>query len=80
MKTLSFLVVAMAFSVLAGCSSYYEVKDPSTDKAYYTKKIQTNRDGSVSFTDAKSGANVTIQNSETQTVDKAAYKQAIATE
>ena len=60
--------------ILAACTSYYEVKDPTTDKIYYTTNIEENRDGSVTFVDGATEANVTIQNSETREVDKETYK------
>jgi hypothetical protein len=76
MKTFRLLIVAAVISLLAGCfNSYYEVKDPSTEKTYFTTKVKNNRDGSVSFSDGKTRANVTIQNSETVQIDKAAYKE-----
>ena len=78
MKKIRVLVAVAMVSLLGGCfSSYYEVKDPSTDKTYYTTKIKENRDGSVSFTDANTGSNVTIQNSETMKIKKDAFKAAV---
>ena len=60
-------------ATLAGCTTYYEVTDPTTDKVYYSTKIDQGREGSVSLTDAGSGANVTIQNSEVKEVSKDVY-------
>ena len=79
MRAFRILVAVAVLSLLAGCfSNYYEVKDPSSDKIYYTTKINEKREGSVSFSDAKSGANVTIQNSEVREIKKAAFKEAVS--
>ncbi len=71
-----FLTLFMAL-LFTGCGSYYKVKDPSSDKTYYTKKIKDKREGAVKFTDAVSGSEVTIQNSEVTKIKKDEYKKAI---
>jgi len=67
------LFVALAIAA-AGCTSYYIVKDPATGKTYYTTKIEKMKGGAVELKDEKSGAMVTIQNSEIREVDSGEYK------
>jgi len=67
------LFVALALAT-AGCTSYYIVKDPATGKTYYTKKIEKMKGGAVELKDEKTGAMVTIQNSEIREVDSGEYK------
>jgi hypothetical protein len=74
MINLRAVLALSALATLAGCTTYYEVTDPTTDKVYYSTKIDQGREGSVSLTDAGSGANVTIQNSEVKEVSKDVYK------
>jgi uncharacterized protein YceK len=67
-------VLALSF---AGCGSiyYYKITDPSTGNAYYSQKVEKQKQGgSVSFTDAKSGNMVTLQNSEIAEISKDEYK------
>jgi uncharacterized protein YceK len=52
----------------SGCTSYYAVTDPKTGKQYYTTDWDTARGGTTRFVDAKSGAIVTIQESEVREI------------
>jgi len=67
------LFVALALAA-AGCTSYYIVKDPASGKTYYTTKIEKMKGGAVELKDEKTGAVVTIQNSEIREVDSGEYK------
>jgi len=67
------VLVAMVLAA-AGCTSYYIVKDPSTGKSYYTTDLKEMKGGSVKLKDEKTGAVVTIQNSEIREVDSGEYK------
>jgi len=67
------VLVAMVLAT-AGCTSYYIVKDPSTGKNYYTTDYKEMKGGSVKLKDEKTGAVVTIQNSEIRKVDSGEYK------
>ena len=72
------ILLAMFFLIgIAGCSSYYMVKDPSSGNIYYTDKIEKEKGGAVMFTDAKTETNVTIQNSEVKKISKKEYKSAL---
>jgi len=50
--------------LVTGCASYYKVTEPVSGRVYYTDEVRHQRGGSASFTDAVSGSEVTIQNSE----------------
>jgi uncharacterized protein YceK len=70
------MACVLALSI-AGCGSiyYYKITDPSTGNAYYSQKVEKQKQGgSVSFTDAKSGNMVTLQNSEIAEISKDEYK------
>ena len=58
-----FLILALSL-ILSGCTSYYKLKDPNSENTYYTTKINRLSSGAVKIKDAKSGAEVTLQNSE----------------
>ena len=78
MSRLSFIVLLATTALLAGCTTYYQVSDPTTGKRYYSTSIDTERDGAVTLTDEKSGAAVTIQNSEVIELKQGAYEAAVA--
>jgi len=72
------LVGAMALTVLlAGCGGYYQVRDPASSKNYYTEDIDK-KGSAVTFKDAKTGSDVTLQNSEIKEISKDDFKQGVA--
>ena len=77
MKQFKLLVVVLSTGLLmSACATYYRVTDPSTGNAYYTEKVK--RQGSaVRIKDARTGAEVTIQNSEIKDIEKQEYYQAL---
>jgi hypothetical protein len=56
------VLLSMGF-LMTACATYYEVKDPTTGNIYYTEKVKRDQSATI-FKDARSGAEVTIQNSE----------------
>lgn len=70
------LAGVLSLAMLAGCTTYYQVSDPSTGRTYYTTKLKK-KSGSTVFKDASTGSEVSIQNSEISKVTKDQYKQAI---
>ncbi len=72
MKNKLFVLFLTLFMILlfAGCGKYYMVKDPSSDKTYYTQKIKSKKQGAVQFEDTITGSEVTIQNSEVTKIEK----------
>ena len=71
------IVVAMALGV-AGCTTYYMVKDPASGTEYYTTSIKKNKkNDSVKFKDAKTSATVTLQSSQVLEITEEQYKAAV---
>jgi uncharacterized protein YceK len=69
------VTVILGLAALAmGCASYYAVTDPKTGKQYYTTEWETARGGTTRFTDAKTGAIVTIQESEVREVSEKEFQ------
>ena len=66
------------FLLAAGCTSYYIVKDPTSGVTYFTKDFDEKKSGAVTLKDEKTGAQVSIQNSEIKKVKKDEYKAAMA--
>ncbi len=63
----------------AGCSkSYYRVRDTANvGNTYYTRSLDTKRSGTVVFTDARSGARVTLQSSTIQRISREEWNGAV---
>ena len=81
--TLSGLYVAVLGCALlaTGCSgsSYYKVTDPTSGKAYYAEEVKTDKGtGAIKLKDARSKADVTLQNSEVLVISKDEFKAATA--
>ena len=77
MSKLKNLAVAPLLVVAAGCASYYKVTDTTSGKEYYTQEVS--RQGSaVQFTDAKTGATTTLQNSQVLEINEDAYRAGVA--
>jgi hypothetical protein len=56
-----------------GCTTYYQIRDPVTGDVYYADDIKTLDDGAVRFTDAQSGTEVTVQNSDIKEISEDEY-------
>lgn len=67
----------LAFVCVCGCTSYYRVTDPSTDKTYYTKDVKNAGGGAVKIIDESNGNTVTLQNSEVKKIEKQEFQQGI---
>jgi hypothetical protein len=70
-KVLGLVVVAGGF--VGGCTSYYEVTDPGTNRVYYTEKLDRRDSGTVRFKDARTGAEITLPASEITEMSKEKY-------
>jgi len=68
-RTILVAVVALATT---GCSSYYAVKDLNRDKTYYATELHR-ASGTLRFVDAKTGATVTIKESEVREISQAEF-------
>jgi uncharacterized protein YceK len=74
----SMSAIALAVCVaLAGCSSYYKVRDTASGKEYYTTDVDKAGGGAVSFKDGRTGNKVTLQNSEVTKVPQDIYRQQV---
>ncbi|MDG1462694.1 MAG: hypothetical protein P8R04_03915, partial [Gammaproteobacteria bacterium] len=64
MRTLRLLTIGLLLLVLSSCMGfgYYQVTDTVNGTNYFTKGVKDTKSGAVSFTDANSGARVTLQN------------------
>ncbi len=64
--------------MIAGCSSYYRVTDPSSGKTYYTTKVgEAGKAEAVNIKDKKTGSTVTLQSSEVKEISSEGYESAI---
>jgi hypothetical protein len=71
------ILVSLLLLIVAGCTSYYKVTDPSTSKVYYTNKVKYKGSGAVELEDAKSGAKVVLPASEVQQIKKDKFTQGV---
>ena len=71
--------LALCFLLLFGCGGkmYWMVNDPYTKNVYYTEKLDKLTSGAVAFTDAQTGKEVSIQNSEVQKMTEDEFKAAV---
>ncbi len=79
MKSRWFTVVLslLILMMVAGCASYYKITDPTSKIVYYTKDYEKTKAGGVSFKDARTGAIVTIQNSEIKEVSRHTFDEEV---
>lgn len=79
-KSLSWIFVPLAVGLLVtACATYYKVQDPGTGNTYYTDKVKREGSGAAMFKDARTNAEVTIQNSVIMEITKDEYKAGIST-
>lgn len=70
------LAIAGGAALLAGCGSYYAVRDPGSGSQYYTRDIdRPGSTGTVRFRDGRSDRQITLQNSEVREISGDEYKQ-----
>jgi hypothetical protein len=71
--------LALGFLLLFGCGgkTYWMVNDPYTKNVYYTEKLDKLTSGTVAFTDAQTGKEVSIQNSEVMKITEDEFKAAV---
>lgn len=73
-KKLILAVMIMMVALLSGCTTYYRVKDTSTNSTYYTTQIDRQSSGSIRFVDENSSSVVTLQNSAVTEVNEEEFK------
>jgi len=75
MRTRIVLGLALAASgVVSGCTSYYQVTDPGTNRVYYTEKLDRRDSGTVRFKDGRNGEEVTLPASAIKEIPKEQYE------
>ena len=66
MKKCFVMLIICFFAV--GCTKYYKITDPTTDKIYYTTKIKKKGSGAINIEDKRTGKKVTLQSSEIEKI------------
>jgi hypothetical protein len=71
--------LTLSFLLLLGCGgkTYWKVHDPYTKTIYYTVGLDKLSSGAVAFTDAQTGKEVSIQNSEIKKITEEDFKAAV---
>jgi len=69
-RLVSLAVSCLMLLAILGCGSYYKITDPTSKNVYYSKDFEKTKMGGLSFKDAKTGAIVTIQNSEIKEISR----------
>lgn len=73
------LIAGSCAALLAGCSSYYMVRDPATGTTYYTSDIdKPGGAGTVRFKDGRTNRDVTLQNSEVREISRDEYERGLS--
>jgi hypothetical protein len=72
MKTYAALLITLFLA--AGCTTYAKVTDPTTGKIYYTSDLNHRNSGAAFFTDARTGAKVSLQSSEVEPINKEQFE------
>ena len=76
-KVVMILLVSVIGFGVVGCARYYRVKEPTSGNMYYTKEVKQKVGGTIMFKDARTGNNVTLQNSELERIPKQEFEQAL---
>jgi hypothetical protein len=69
LKAIHLLLLSAAL-LAGGCTTYYQIQDPDSGYVYYADDMKTLEGGAVKFTDARTGAEVTVQNSDVKVISK----------
>jgi hypothetical protein len=69
------ILAACAIVSLSACGTYYRVTDPASGREYYTSDVDRD-DNTVTFEDARTGRDVTLQSSEVGKISKDDYEAA----
>lgn len=63
------MLAVAALAVCCGCARYFKVTEPNgAGKTYYTTQIQDTSSGAIKFKDLRTGASVTMAQSEVKEV------------
>lgn len=72
MSRKALLLAAIVLGLVVGCTSYYRVTDPTTDKVYYTTELKQDS-GATTIKDGRTGDMVTLQNVQVRNISKEDY-------
>jgi PBP1b-binding outer membrane lipoprotein LpoB len=75
MKRYFLILIVCLFAV--GCTKYYKVTNPTSDKVYYTTKIKKKKSGAIRLQDERTGNKVTLHSSEIEKITEHQYNRAI---
>jgi hypothetical protein len=67
-------VASLALAAGGGCTSYYRVTDPTTNRVYYTSNLDRRGSGAVRLRDARTGGEVALQNSQVEKISKELFE------
>ncbi len=70
------LMIVLVSLMVSACATYYKVTDPASGKNFYTTKVDRALSGAVTFKDAVSGSEVTLQSSEVLKIPSKEFEQA----
>jgi hypothetical protein len=80
LRSIAYVAVAGGTVLLAGCGSYYMVRDPGSGATYYTHEIdRPGGAGTVRFQDGRTEKKVTLQNSEVTPISRDEYRKNVNT-
>lgn len=71
------IITMLVLLFVVGCTSYYKVTDPATEKAYYTTEVKYRDSGAVDIKDGKTGAKVILPSSEVQKITEDEYNHGV---
>jgi hypothetical protein len=78
LRPLTYVALAGSAILLAGCASYFMVRDTGSGNTYYTSDIDhPGRAGTVQFRDGRTEKEVTLQSSEVTPISRDEYRRNI---
>jgi hypothetical protein len=75
-RTTLALIAALGVTSTLGACRHYRVTDLSNGSTYYTKDVDHQDDGAVTFRDRRDDTKVTVQNNKVDRITKREYKDA----
>ena len=72
-----YLLILMLCLFAVGCTKYYKVTNLSTEKTYYTTKINQKKSGAINIQDERTGNRITLQSSEVEKITKDQFNRAL---
>ena len=76
-KVATVVAITLFLLGMAGCSKYYQVRDPMSGNLYYTSEIKDKSTGAIRFEDAGTNSIITLQNSEVKNISKSEFNEGL---